>query len=362
MYSKKLKIKFALKFRHQDIIIGERVINDLSNFLNSERYSKVLFFIDRKVYNLFSRQVNQIFKQIKIPKAKIQITVKRDKSVIELFQVLKICTIHNLDRNSCLIGIGGGRIGDLVGLSAALYMRGIDFIQIGTTCMSQVDCIVGKTAINYFGRKNLIGNFYSPVLTICDTAFLKTNNEYLIRDGFVEIIKHAFIKPRIFLKKLEQKILSGVNLKKLVSGDIIYNSLFIKTQCIVNDFYDKNNQHLLLSYGHTIANAIEELCGYKIRHGEAVALGMLICAEYARLIRFLKTSDYIRHNRLIRKVMDVRAPNNISSEKIFGILKRDKNLFSTIPRMIILKKFGQGVLININPRILDRCFKNLLNS
>lgn len=364
MSLKKFEANFKVDSKSQEFVIGDGALDQLPPFVSQKKYSRVIFFIDSTVGRFHGKKINGVFKKINLPKNKILISVEGEKSDFALFKILRQCVVNNLDRRGCLVGIGGGKIGDLVGLAAALYMRGVDFVQVGTTCMSQVDGILGKTAADYFGRKNIIGSFSSPVLTVCDTDFLKSISLGMIQVGLIEVAKHAFIRPRQFLNKLEQ-IIDGCAgngrecFRNLPFKDLVSNSLKIKSNFVVNDFWDIKKQHMMLSYGHTLANAFEELSNYKIRHGEAVALGMLLAAEYSKQLGYLKRGEYERHNALVRKIINIKFPETIAFKEIFEVLKRDKSSYKKTPKMVILKAFGQGALVDIDPTILKKCFKKL---
>ncbi len=362
MSYKKIEANFKLPNKNQKVITGNGALDELPKFLVRKKYSKTIFFIDKNVEIIHSEYINNFLKKCSVEFKIAPIVITKDKSNISLNQILDQCIANDLDRKCCLVGIGGGRVGDLIGLAAAIYMRGVDFIQVGTTFMSQMDGVIGKVAIDYSGRKNIIGNFSSPALTVCDSHFLKENPNYFMRGGLIEVAKHAFIKPKKFLNKFEKIIRNLKNRDFIYSSvieDLVLNSMKIKAYFVKNDFLDTKGRHIFLSYGHTIANAIEELSCYKIRHGEAVAIGMLVAAEYSKKIHLMNKQDYARHNKIIKSIIDLKIPNEISFEKIYQILARDKNSHKKIPRMLVLKTFGTGKIININKNILRECIESL---
>jgi 3-dehydroquinate synthase len=362
MSYKKIEVNFRLPNKNQKILVGNGALNELPEYLIEKKYSKIIFFIDKKVQNIHFEYINNFFQKCSAEFKIVPLEITKDKSILSLNKILDQCIANNLDRKSCFVGIGGGRVGDLVGLAAAIYMRGVDFIQVGTTFMSQMDGVIGKVAIDYAERKNIIGSFSSPVLTICDTYFLKENPAYFMRAGLIEVAKHAFIKPKNFLNKFE-KVIKNLKSQDFAYSpaieDLVSSSMRIKAYFVKNDFLDINGQHTFLSYGHTIANAIEELSCYKIRHGEAVAIGMLVAAEYSKKIHLMNKQDYVKHNEIIKSIIDLKIPSGISFEKIYQILARDKASYRKTPRMLILKTFGIGKIINIDKNILRECIKFL---
>jgi len=353
------KYKFKLNnHRTQSVIVGDGSLDYLISIIRSSCYSKVLFLIDKKVYSSHYKKLVQLYHRIKISKNLIIFPISRAKSINSLLAILRHYEKSKLDRKSCIVAIGGGRISDIAGLAAAIYFRGIDFIQVGTTFMTQADAIIGKVAIDLCSRKNLIGNFSSPVLTICDTKFLQTNSDLDIKNGLIEVIKHGLISSKTELNKVEGSIYHNKeNLKNLPFDYLIYKSLKIKSHFVARDFYDNKNIHNHLSYGHTIANALEELTKYGLKHGQAVSIGMRICAEYAKRVGLIKKSFFERHNRLIESIFKFYIPKKASIPDIIRHLEKDKMSVGGKIRMVLLKDIGNVTLKNISPKILATCLK-----
>jgi len=342
----------------QKFIIGDGSLTHLISFIRSSCYSRILFLIDKNVYSLHYKKLMQLYQKVKIPKNLVIFPILRAKSIKSLLGILRYYEKFNLDRNSCVIIVGGGRISDIAGLAASLYFRGIDFIQVGTTFMTQADAIIGKVAIDFCSRKNLIGNFNSPVLTICDTKFLQTNSDLNIRNGLIEVIKHGLISSKTNFNIIERFIYSSkTDLKNLPFAHLIYKSLKIKSYRVIRDFYDNKNIHNHLSYGHTIANALEELVGYRLRHGQAVSIGMRICAEYAKRIGLMKKNFFEKHNRLIESIFKLYIPKKVLISDIIKHLKKDKMSAGSKIRMVLLKDVGSVTQKNIAPKILATCLK-----
>ncbi len=357
MFLKKYKVKFKNR-RIQNVIIGAGSSAYLISFIKSSCYSKILILIDKNVYSLYRKKFIELYRKIKIPKNLVIFPILRTKSVNPLLAVLRYCEKFNLDRKSCVVIAGGGKIADVAGLAASLYFRGIDFIQVGTTFMTQADAIIGKVAIDFCSRKNLIGNFNSPVLTICDTDFLQTNSDVNIKSGLIEVIKHGLISSKTDFSKIERLIYyDKISPRNIPLCYLIYKSLKIKNHFVAKDPYDDKNIHNHLSYGHTIANALEELTEYRLRHGQAVSIGMRVCAEYARRIGLIKQGFFEKHKRLIESVCKPYIPKRILIPDIIRHLKKDKMSVGNKIRMILLMDAGSVVLKTISPKILATCLK-----
>ncbi len=357
MSLKKYKIKLDDRCS-QEFIIGDGSSARLISFLRSFNYSKILFLIDKNVYALHNKKVMQLYQKVMGPKKLIIFPVLQEKAIKSFLRILRYYEKSSLDRNSCVVIVGGGRISDMGGLAASLYFRGIDFVQVGTTFITQADAIIGKVAINFCSRKNLIGNFNTPVLTICDTEFLQTNSDLNIKSGLIEVIKHHLISSKTNFNEIEKLIYnSRTDLKNIPFPDLIYKSLKIKGYQVVRDFYDNKNIHNHLSYGHTIANVLEELTGYKLKHGQAVSIGMRVCAEYAKQIGLMKKDFFEEHNRLLESIFKLYIPKKALISDIIQHLKKDKMSTGGNIRMVLLKDAGGIVQRNIVPEILTTCFK-----
>lgn len=197
------------------------------------------------------------------------------KSPEKLFELLEFLAEKHFTRGDVMIALGGGVTGDLAGLAAAMYMRGMHLIQMPTTLLAMVDSSVGgKTAVNLEGGKNLAGVFYQPDLVLCDTQMLKTLPRENFCDGIAEIIKYGVIADR----RLFELVRDGgaiLNLEKVIARCVA-----IKRDIIKDDEYD-NGRRMLLNFGHTLAHSMEKLSNYQISHGSAVAMGMILMSEIA---------------------------------------------------------------------------------
>ena len=273
------------------------------------------------------------------------------KEISYLTKITDLLSKNNFNRNDCVVALGGGVIGDLSGYAASIYKRGIKFVQVPTTLLSQVDSAVGgKTAINNSYGKNIIGTFYQPIFVLIDTDTLNTLPKREIFAGFAEILKYSLILDRNFfnwLKKNGATILGNKN-KNIISS-AIYKSCMLKSKIVKKDEFE-NNYRAILNFGHTFAHAIETVSNYsrKIIHGEAVLIGMMLAARLSTHLGYLKNNDLkaikniyvkLKLNFKYEKFVTVKNMNNI-----FRIMLNDKKSIGKKTKIILLKKIGRSFI------------------
>jgi 3-dehydroquinate synthase len=238
-----------------------------------------------------------------------------------------------LDRSSLLVALGGGVVGDLAGFAAAVYYRGIPYIQIPTTIVSQVDSSVGgKTGVNAEGGKNLIGSFHQPRLVIADTDTLRSLPEREFNEGFAEVIKHAAIRDPSMLDALD-------DLPALIARNVA-----IKAAIVAEDEFETKDLRALLNFGHTIGHGIEAAAGYgKFLHGEAISLGLLAACRLSVEKSGLPEEDAARiSSSLGIYKLPLRLEASIETDAIFSSLKKDKKFAAGSIRFVLLRKLGDA--------------------
>jgi 3-dehydroquinate synthase len=269
---------------------------------------------------------------------------------------------NRFDRNSALVALGGGVIGDLTGFVAATYLRGIPFIQVPTTLLAQVDSSVGgKVGVNLPKGKNLVGSFYQPVLVIIDPMVLQTLPDRELRAGLAEVIKYGVIYDASFFSWLE-KNMPGILLgEPNLITKIIARSCEIKAEVVSKDETEQGLR-VILNFGHTLAHAIETLTGYETyRHGEAVAIGMVAAGKLAQLLAFFTEKEF---NRLIELIQHTGLPTKIpylEKTLILDTIERDKKVRDRKVRFVLPTKLGKVKLMNDIPTaILHKTIQALM--
>ena len=260
-----MKLTINCKTYSYDVIIQRNILNNVTEYLSLQR--KVLILTDDGVP---SEYVLKISSQCLNP---IIVTVKQgeqSKNIDNYQLVMKTLIEHGFTRTDCLVSIGGGVVGDLGGFISSTYMRGIDFYNIPTTLLSQVDSSIGgKTAIDYNGIKNIIGSFYTPKCVLIDPNTLKTLDKRQLHAGLVEAIKMACTCS----SSLFEIISKSKNLENDID-EIIFQSLQIKQKIVEEDLEEKGLRRVL-NFGHTLGHIIESASNYNLLHGECVGIGML---------------------------------------------------------------------------------------
>jgi 3-dehydroquinate synthase len=267
------------------------------------------------------------------------------KTLATLARILDVAVANRLARDSSVVALGGGVVGDMAGFAAACYQRGIDFVQVPTTLLAQVDSSVGgKTGVNHPGGKNLIGAFHQPVAVIADTDTLRTLPPRELRAGLAEIIKYGLIHDAAFFDWLE------LNVDRLLAGNSVALTHAIRRSCeikaqIVGADEREHGDRALLNLGHTFGHAIESATRYGTwLHGEAVGAGMLMAAAMSKECGYLSDADVARLRALLHRVgLPIAAPD-VSPEAALEHMKIDKKVKAGRMRFVLLKRIGAALV------------------
>jgi 3-dehydroquinate synthase len=263
---------------------------------------------------------------------------------------------HGCGRDTTLLALGGGVVGDLAGFAAATYQRGVPYVQIPTTLLAQVDSSVGgKTAINHRLGKNMIGAFHQPRLVLADMDTLKTLPERELRSGLAEVIKHGLIRDAAFFDWLE------ANLDRLLARDTealthaVLRSVAIKAEIVGKDERE-TGARALLNFGHTFGHAIETGLGYGAwLHGEAVAAGMAMAADLSRQLGYLSEADTRRIRAVLQRAGLPVAAKGITPQRLQQLMAVDKKAKEGRVRFVLLERMGSAVLsADVPPAAVDR--------
>ncbi len=276
------RVTVDLKERSYDIVIGNNILQNLGLRLKEFRPTKVAIISNKTVYPIFSDTILRSLKEYNIVPEIILIPDGEEyKDLLWTYYIHGELLKAKFDRNSLLVAVGGGVIGDMAGFIAATYMRGIRFIQVPTTLLAQVDSSVGgKTGVNHPIGKNMIGAFYQPSLVMIDTDTLKTLPLKELNAGMAEVIKYGVISDSDLCEYLKKNHDGIIALGEGIAH-IIKRSCEIKADVVSKDEREAGLR-AILNFGHTVGHAVETLTGYKkFLHGEAIAIGMCAAAEIA---------------------------------------------------------------------------------
>jgi 3-dehydroquinate synthase len=264
--------------------------------------------------------------------------------------------LHRHERGTTLIALGGGVTGDMAGFAAAIYQRGVDFIQIPTTLLSQVDSSVGgKTGVNHALGKNMIGAFYQPQCVLADIDVLNSLPTRELQAGLAEVIKYGLLGNSAFFSWLED------NIDALIARDANKMAYAVRICCeekarIVAADEREGGLRALLNLGHTFGHAIEAAMGYGTwLHGEAVGAGMVMAADLSHRIGWLDAVDARRARTLIERAgLPVAPPSSMTAEQFLNLMSVDKKVQSGKIRFVLLRSIGNAVLESgIAPALLD---------
>jgi 3-dehydroquinate synthase len=264
----------------------------------------------------------------------------------ETLQIIYDHLLQNrCERTTTLIALGGGVIGDLTGYAAATYLRGVPFIQVPTTLLSQVDSSVGgKTGINHPLGKNMIGAFYQPKLVLADIDTLKTLPQRELSAGVAEVIKYGLIRDADFFDWLETNMAALMALDNAVASYAIYRSCQNKAEVVAADEHEQG-ERALLNLGHTFGHAIENAMGYGVwLHGEAVATGTVMAADLSQRMGWLNAAEVQRIKAILQAAkLPLEAPD-FGAEEYLRLMQLDKKVSDGRIRLILQQGIGKAVI------------------
>jgi 3-dehydroquinate synthase len=345
-----IKLQIKTGNRKYPIFIGDNILNKLKLILkeNLITFNQCLVIVDNKVPKYLIYRVLNSFSKKKTSLHYFN-SNEKNKNQKSVDDILSILLRKNFNRNDCVISIGGGITGDVSGFAASIFKRGLKFINIPTTLLSQVDSSIGgKTGINNKYGKNLIGAFYQPSLVISDIIFLKSLPKREIICGYGEILKHAIIADKKFFHFLDKNGSLILQLKSPFIEKAIFKSCFIKKKVVEIDEKEMGIR-MILNFGHTFAHAYEATLGYskKLNHGEAVILGIMTAAKFSLSNNILNIKEFKLIENHLNKLGLLKNINKFFSiknlNKILSFMKKDKKNNTKKINLILLKGIGSPV-------------------
>ena len=322
----------------------DRLAEELK-LLNSE-YRKVCIVTETKVESVYLEQVRNVLKPVckelisfVFPEGEAS---KNLNTVSDLYEYL----IQNkFDRKDLLLALGGGVTGDLTGFAAATYLRGIDFVQVPTTLLSQVDSSIGgKTGVDFNAYKNMVGAFHMPKLVYIHIGTLNTLPEREFNCGLGEIIKHGLIKDAGYLTFIKEHREEIKNRVPDVLKEMIYGSCMIKKGVVERDPKEQG-ERAMLNFGHTLGHAIEKKMDFSMLHGECVALGSIMALYISYQMGNITKEEYEENRKFIEWFGYPTLPADIDPEELVEITKVDKKMESGFVKFIVLNKIGQADIV-----------------
>ena len=337
------RLNINLGKRSYDILLGSGLLDKFGECLSQiVKPSRIVLITHPSLFKIYGDKVLSGFKDqgwtadlIEVDEGETSKTLGQAEKIFDRLLDLKC------DRKSVLIALGGGVIGDLVGFVAATFQRGVPFVQVPTTLLSQVDSSVGgKTAVNHPKGKNMIGAFYQPCLVLADLDTLQTLPQKEFRAGLAEIIKYGVISDSSLFEYLEKNVEKILELDKECLEYIIKTSCSIKAEVVEKDELE-NHYRMILNFGHTLGHAIEALTHYsKFIHGEAIAIGMVYAAKLSQKLGKCQEGIPRRLDRLVRKFGLPTDLPDLNPKAIIESLYHDKKTMNHKIKFILVKEIG----------------------
>ena len=356
----KSKILVPLGKKSYEVTIEAGIRNKIN-----EELLKIGVKNNRKILEISNKEISDLYieeflKPLKRNNYQVQIFLIKagelHKNVETLIEIYNFAFEFGLDRNSLIIALGGGIVGDITGLAAATWLRGIDYIQIPTTLLSMVDSSVGgKTAVNHPKGKNLIGAFHQPKAVFIDPETLKTLPKREFNAGMAEVIKYGVIKDKKLFEFLENEKNKNklINLENECLIKIINSSIKTKSHIVSKD-EQEHGVRAILNYGHSFGHVIENLCGYgEFLHGEAISIGMKIAGRIALEKGLWSNEEFIRQDNLLKSYSLPTKIPKINKKEVITILMGDKKVRDGKMRFILPKGIGE---VDIYDDVLDSLF------
>ncbi len=342
------KVRVVLDARSYDICIGHDFMQTLKDYIHSFSLGKKAAIITNpKLRRLYGGIIEQQWKE----KGRMPVVIElpageRYKTLKSVSKIYDVLIKEKFERNSSIIALGGGVIGDIAGFVAATYLRGIPYIQVPTSLVAQVDSSVGgKTGVNHPLGKNLIGAFYQPSLVWIDVGVLRTLPHRELVAGMAEVVKYGVIADKQFFSFIEENYKKILSLEQEVLIHTVERSCEIKAMVVSADEREKGLR-AILNFGHTIGHAIETVTGYKrYKHGEAVSLGMVCAARLASIMGLCHQDAFLRIERLCKLLGLPTSIPRMEFGVLWDILQRDKKVINGKVRFILPVSLGEVKII-----------------
>lgn len=334
------KLKVNLGTNSYDILLDTSYLGLPDALKNIAAPEKLMLVTDTNVENLWLSDVKKVLESsgFKVYSHVIK-AGEENKNIDGVLGICKTAINCGLDRGSMMLALGGGVVGDMAGFAASIYMRGIRFVQLPTTLLSQSDSSVGgKTGVDFENAKNIIGAFHQPSLVYANVETLKTLPEREIRSGLGEVIKHGIIRDREFFDFLYEnsdliKSLDNATMLKLVKINCSIKAL------VVGEDEKENGLRAILNFGHTIGHAIESAADFKKTHGECVGLGMCAASYIAMKRDMINQFEYEKIVALLKKY-EFELTAEIDEKKVMEFMSKDKKSIGGRIKFVLPERIG----------------------
>ena len=340
-----MKVTVPLKERAYDVVIRDGALRDLVRLTGAPRGSRVAVVGDRRLTKTLA-QLARAFEEYGNPSTTIALTAdERLKSLRSVEPLYGKLLRAGLDRRATIVGVGGGTIGDAIGFVAATYLRGVRFISVPTTLLAAVDSSIGgKTGLNHALGKNLIGVVAQPDLVVIEPSILRGLDRRDRISGLGEIVKSALIADARLYQTLLKSWKDVTALREPLTTRVIARCVAIKARVVALDERERTGIREQLNFGHTVAHALENVAGYgKLRHGEAVIIGMRAAVALSAARGHLREADAVGIQRLLASIPVPDTWQRYSARSIATAAKHDKKRGAKGVRFVLLSKIGRTI-------------------
>lgn len=338
-------VNMSLKKNGYKIIIGHKILSQFGNHLKKLSLGKETVVITNPtIRRLHGKALFSSLKRSGIRTKIFEVPDgERAKSAKVAIQLLEKIACYDGMKNIFIIAFGGGVVGDLAGYVAAVYKRGVPYVQVPTTLLAQIDSAIGgKVAIDLSVGKNLVGAFYQPKMVFSDVSLLKTLNKRQVRNGLAEAVKYGIINDKKLFEFIAKHHPAILNHDVKAMTHLVHASSRIKTKIVLADEFETKGKRTILNFGHTIGHAIEAAGDYRLyHHGEAIALGMRVACDLSHQLGMLSLKNVEEINAIIS---DVGLPQYIKKVRVSSILshmKHDKKFTASKNRFVLAKNIGK---------------------
>ena len=355
------RIEVNLGNRSYEVLIGSGLLGQTGGLLKNKGFSGKLMIISNPlVQELYGDALSEGLSAEGFEVCLLSVADgEENKSLESAGRLYEQLADGYAMRTTPLLALGGGVIGDLAGFVAATYMRGVPLVQIPTTLLAQVDSSIGgKVAVNHGRLKNEIGSFYQPRLVLADTATLRTLPQKQFANGMAEVIKSAIIRDADFFSFIENSIYNNSEeLDDTAFEDIVHRTVCIKADVVARDELDTGLRNIL-NFGHTVGHAVETISGFRISHGEAVAIGMLTEAAIALKLGFFSGDDMARIKKTIAAAGLPTEIPEMDINKIIQAMGHDKKITSGKMKFVLPRAIGDVFISeDVSPSIIEEVLR-----
>jgi 3-dehydroquinate synthase len=351
-------IPVRLPYAAYDIIVGAGILEDLPEHLTKAGLKEPFLLISQpRIFKIVSRSLRKKFPAVMIPDG------ERAKTLSTVSRLLDRMVELRLTRQSTVIALGGGVVGDVAGFVASIYMRGIPVVQVPTTLLAQVDSSIGgKTGVNHRVAKNLVGTFHQPRLVVSDPLVLKSLPQREYASGLYEAVKYGVIRDSSLFQQFEQNMRTFLDRDPAAVEALVARCAAIKADVVMSDEKEADLRRIL-NFGHTVGHGLEAAAMYRrIKHGEAVGYGMVAAARIGNTLGKLTDTERMRIEAAVASVGRLPSLHGMKTQDVLNALGHDKKMVNGAVHFVLPRAIGRVEITSDVPvQVVREVVKGLLD-